>query len=44
MSFERIKYYYEAGLWSEPMVKIAVRKGIISPEQFKAITGADYQN
>ena len=27
MSFERIQYYYEAGLWSKPMVKMAVRKG-----------------
>lgn len=26
MSFERIQYYYEAGLWSKPMVKMAVRK------------------
>ena len=30
MSFERIQYYYEAGLWSKPMVKTAVRKGVIT--------------
>ena len=30
MSFERIQYYYEAGLWSKPMVKMAVRKGVIT--------------
>lgn len=42
MSYERIKYYYEAGLWSIPMVKMAVRKGVITKEQYKEITGKDY--
>ena len=39
MSFERIKYYYEAGLWSKPMVKNAVKKGVITKEQYEVITG-----
>ena len=42
MNFERVKYYFEAGLWSVPMVKMAVRKGVITKEQFKEITGKDY--
>jgi uncharacterized XkdX family phage protein len=42
MSFERVKYYFDAGLWSAPMVKMAVKKGIITKEQFKEITGKDY--
>ena len=42
MSFERIQYYYEAGLWSKPMVKTAVRKGVITREQYRDITGEDY--
>lgn len=42
MSFERVKYYFEAGLWSIPMVKNAVKKGIITKEQFKEITGETY--
>lgn len=42
MSFERVKYYYEAGLWSIPMVKVAVRKGVITKEQYREITGEDY--
>lgn len=42
MSFERIKYYYEAGLWSKQMVKMAVRKGIITKEQYTEITGEAY--
>lgn len=42
MSYERIKYYFESGLWSVPMVKMAVRKGVITKEQFKEITGQEY--
>lgn len=42
MSFERVKYYYEAGLWSLPMVRIAVRKGVVTKEQFQEITGKAY--
>ena len=43
MSYERIKYYFDAGLWSKPMVKKAVKKGIITQEQYKEITGDDYE-
>ena len=42
MSYERIKYYFEAGLWSKQMVKMAVRKGIITKEQYTEITGKAY--
>ena len=42
MSFERIKYYYEAGLWSKPMVEKAVKKGVITKAQFLDITGENY--
>ena len=42
MSYERVKYYFEAGLWSLPMVKMAVKKGIITKEQFTEITGQEY--
>lgn len=42
MNYDRIKYYYDAGLWSLPMVKKAVLKGVISKEQYKTITGEDY--
>lgn len=37
--FEKIKKYYETGVWSEQRVRDAVAKGIIDGEQFKAITG-----
>lgn len=43
MSFERVKYYYEAGLWNKAMVKNAVKKGIITKAQYKELTGEQYK-
>lgn len=43
MSYERIKYYFEAGLWSKQMVKMAVKKGIITKDQYEKITGEDHK-
>ena len=42
MNFERIKYYYDTGLWNKLMVRIAVHRGIITKEQFKEIVGEEY--
>ena len=42
MNFEKIKYNYEKGFWSIAMVKMAVKKGIITKEQYKEITGEEY--
>lgn len=42
MNYERIKYYYDAGLWSAPMVKMAVRKSVLTKDQYKEITGKEY--
>lgn len=42
MSFETIKRNYDRGLWNAAMVKMAVRKGIITKEQFQDITGKEY--
>lgn len=43
MSYEKIKYYFNAGLWNASMVKMAVRKGVISTAQFEEITGQKYE-
>lgn len=43
MSFERIKYYFEAGLWNAKMVKMAVKKGVITKAQYTEITGNEYK-
>ena len=40
--FEKIKRFYEFGLWTKGQVGNAVDKGIITPEQYKEITGEDY--
>lgn len=41
--FEKVKYYYEHGLWSIDRVRNAVVKGWITAAQFKEITGEDYE-
>ena len=37
--FEKIKKYYESGVWSEKRVREAVAKNVITAEEFKMITG-----
>ena len=43
MSFEMIKRNYDKKLWNIAMVKMAVKKGIITREQFEEITGQEYK-
>lgn len=38
----KIKGYYDAGLWTIEMVKNAVRKGKITRAEFEEITGQRY--
>jgi len=40
--FEKIKAYYEGGLWTKKMVKNAVAKGKITAEEYEIITGESY--
>lgn len=42
MSYETIKRNFARGLWTVAMVKLAVRKGVITPRQFEEITGEVY--
>lgn len=42
MNFKIVKNNYNKGLWSIALVRVAVRKGIITIEQFKEITKEDY--
>ena len=37
-----IKKNYDNGLWTKQMVKMAVKKGVITKEQYKEITAEDY--
>lgn len=44
MNFDTIKKNFDRGLWSASMVKMAVKKGIITKEQYKEITGIEYKS
>lgn len=44
MNFATIKRNYEKGLWSLAMVKMAVRKGILTVGEYTEITGESYTN
>ena len=40
--FEKIKQWYELGLWDDRRVRDAVEKGKITAEQYTQITGKTY--
>ena len=40
--FEKVKNYYDTGLWNKEMVRNAVVKGWITAEEYKVITGEDF--
>lgn len=40
--FEKVKNYYDSGLWNKKMVKNAVVKAWITPEEYEEITGEVY--
>lgn len=42
MNFETIKRNYDRKLWSKAQVKVAVKKGVITPAQYEEITGEIY--
>lgn len=42
MNYETVKRNYEKGLWTLALVKMAVKKGIITKEQYEEITGKAY--
>lgn len=37
--FERIKKWFEQGLWTDTMIDNAVKKGVLSEEQAEEIKG-----
>lgn len=42
MNFKMIKKNFDNGLWTKQMVKMAVKKGVITKEQYREITAEDY--
>lgn len=43
MTFEKIKEYYDNGLWTKTMVNKAVEKHKITPEEYELIVGEEYR-
>ena len=41
--FEKIKGYFEKGLWTKKMVGDAVAKGKITAEEYQLITNEEYE-
>lgn len=41
--FEKVKNYYDKHLWSKVAVGNAVVKGWITADEYKEITGEDYE-
>ena len=39
--FEKIKNYYQLGLWSKERVRNMVEKGVISEEEYETIVGEE---
>ena len=42
MTYEQIKRNFDRGLWNKVMVRKAVEKGVITPEQYETIAGETY--
>lgn len=40
--FEKVKKYYDSGLWNKTMARNAVVKGWITAEEYTIITGEVY--
>ena len=43
MNYKMVKKNFDKGLWSLTMVKMAVKKGIITKEEYKEITAQEYE-
>lgn len=41
--FEKVKKYYDLGFYNDSQVAAFVEKGKLTPEQYKEITGKDYE-
>lgn len=42
--FEKIKQWYEKGIYKKTHVRVMVEKGKITAEEYKEITGEDYED
>lgn len=42
MNYDMIKRNYDRGLWNKQMVTLAVKKGVITKEEYQEIVGEAY--
>lgn len=42
-NYEKVKRFYDRGLWSEARVKNAVKASWITPAEYELITGEKYE-
>lgn len=42
MNFDIVKKNYDKGLWTKQLVRMAVKKGVITKEQYAEITREEY--
>lgn len=41
-NYDKVKHYYDMGMWNEVRVRNAVKMNWITEEEFKSIIGRDY--
>lgn len=41
--YEKIKKYYDSGLWNKARVRNMVLKGVITEEEYQEIAGEEFQ-
>ena len=41
--YEKVKSYYDTGLWNEERVRNMVVKGVITEEEYKSIIDKEYK-
>lgn len=41
--FEKVKRFYDLGLYTKEQVATFVRRGVLTEEQYKEIVGEDYE-
>lgn len=41
-NFEKVKFYYESGVWGKKALRDAVLKEWITPEEYEEIVGEPY--
>ena len=42
--YSKVKKWFDMGMWNIEVVKNAVKKGWITKDEFKEITGEEYDN